>query len=50
MPSVASHPAVPLALVSLLPQELRSPNMIILGVVCSVVPDLDVVECRFGMP
>jgi membrane-bound metal-dependent hydrolase YbcI (DUF457 family) len=34
----------------LLPPELRSPSMILLGVVCSVLPDLDVVGFRFGVP
>jgi inner membrane protein len=50
MPSIVSHPAVPLALVALLPHELRSPSVIILGVACSVVPDLDVVRFRLGVP
>jgi inner membrane protein len=50
MPSIVSHPAVPLALAPLLPHELRSPGMIFLGAVCSVVPDLDVVGFRFGVP
>jgi inner membrane protein len=50
MPSLVSHPAVPLALAPLLPSELRSPGMIFLGVVCSVLPDLDVVGFRFGVP
>jgi inner membrane protein len=50
MPSIISHPAVPLALASLLPHDLRSPGVIVLGVVCSVVPDLDVVGFRFGVP
>jgi inner membrane protein len=50
MPSIVSHPAVPLALVPLLPPELRSPGLIFLGVVCSVLPDLDVLGFRFGVP
>jgi inner membrane protein len=50
MPSMVSHPAVPLALTPLLPPELRSPNVIFLGVVCSVLPDLDAVGFRFGVP
>jgi inner membrane protein len=49
MPSIASHPAVPLALTPLLPPELRSPGMVFLGVVCSVLPDLDVLGFRVGM-
>jgi inner membrane protein len=50
MPSMVSHPAVPLALAPLLPDELRSPGLIGLGVICAVVPDLDVVGFRFGVP
>jgi inner membrane protein len=50
MPSIVSHPAVPLALAPLLPEALRSPSVIFLGVVCSVLPDLDVVGFRFGVP
>jgi inner membrane protein len=50
MPSIISHPAVPLALAPLLPSELRSASVIFLGVICSVLPDLDVVGFRFGVP
>jgi inner membrane protein len=50
MPSIVSHPAIPLALTPLLPDELRSPSIIVLGVACSVLPDLDVVGFRFGVP
>jgi inner membrane protein len=50
MPSIISHPAVLLALVPLLPPELRSPGMIFLGIVCSVLPDLDVLGFRVGVP
>ena len=50
MPSMISHPAVPLALAPLLPSGLRSPGMIFLGVVCAVLPDLDVLGFRFGVP
>ena len=50
MPSIVSHPAVPPALASLLPVGLRSPDVIFLGVVCSVLLDLDVVGFGFGVP
>lgn len=50
MPSIVSHPAIPLALTPLLPDELRSPGIVFLGAVCSVLPDLDVVGFRFGVP
>jgi inner membrane protein len=49
MPSLLSHPAVPLALATALPREIISPGLIFLGVVCSTIPDLDVVSFRFGI-
>jgi inner membrane protein len=50
VPSIVSRPAVPLALAPLLPDGLRSPGVIVLGVVCSVLPDLDVVGFGFSVP
>lgn len=50
MPSVFSHPAVPLALASMLPRELVSAEVVVLGVACSVIPDLDVIGFRFDLP
>lgn len=50
MPSVFSHPAVPLALTTALPPEMTSASVVVLGVACSVIPDLDVVGFRFGVP
>jgi inner membrane protein len=50
MPFIVSHPAVPLGLAPRLPPELRSPDMVWLGVISSVLPDLDVEGFRFGMP
>jgi inner membrane protein len=49
MPSIMSHPAVPLALATALPREIVSPGLVFLGVVCSTIPDLDVVGFRFGI-
>jgi inner membrane protein len=49
MPSFMSHPAVPLALATVLPREIISPGLVLLGVVCSTIPDLDVVGFRFGI-
>jgi inner membrane protein len=50
MPSIFSHPAVPLALATVLPREVVSPSVVLLGVACSTVPDLDIVGFRFGVP
>jgi inner membrane protein len=49
MPSLFSHPAVPLALAAALPREIISPGLIFLGMVCATIPDLDVVGFRFGI-
>jgi inner membrane protein len=40
---------VPLALATALPREVVSPGLVFLGVVCSAIPDLDVVGFRFGI-
>jgi inner membrane protein len=50
MPSIFSHPAVPLALATVLSREVVSPSVVLLGVACSTVPDLDIVGFRFGVP
>src|SRR5215468_7797487 len=49
MCSVLTHPAVPIALVTLLPQEALSPALLLTGVACSVIPDLDVIGFKFGV-
>ena len=49
MCSVLTHPAVPIALATLLPQEALSPTVLLAGVACSVIPDLDVIGFKFGI-
>jgi inner membrane protein len=49
MCSIITHPAIPLALSGFLPQENVSPDLLLAGAVCSIVPDLDVVGFRFGI-
>jgi inner membrane protein len=49
MCSVLTHPAVPLALVTVLPQEAQSPTLLLVGAACSVIPDLDVIGFKFGI-
>ena len=49
MCSVLTHPAVPVALVTLLPQEAQSPTLVLIGAACSVIPDLDVIGFKFGL-
>jgi inner membrane protein len=49
MCTVITHPAVPIALSVLLPQESASSSLLIAGALCSVVPDLDVIGFEFGI-
>jgi len=50
MPSIISHPAVPLALALGLGRQVVSERLLLAGVAASVVPDLDVVAFRLGIP
>jgi inner membrane protein len=49
MPTILSHPAVPLALGLALGSRLVSPRLLLTGVIASVLPDLDVVAFRVGI-
>ena len=49
MPTVFSHPAVPLALRVGLGREIVSPRLLLAGMLASVLPDLDVMTLRLGM-
>ncbi len=49
MCTVITHPAVPIALSALLPQEAASSSLLIAAALCSVIPDLDVVGFEFGI-
>jgi inner membrane protein len=48
MCSVVTHPVVPVALATVLPQEALSPTVLLVGAACSVIPDLDVLGFQFG--
>jgi membrane-bound metal-dependent hydrolase YbcI (DUF457 family) len=50
MPSIISHPAVPLALALGLGPQVVSERLLLAGVAASVVPELDVVAFRLGIP
>ena len=50
MPSILSHPAVPLALAIGLGSRTISPRLLFAGVVASIIPDLDVLTFRLGIP
>ena len=50
MPTVFSHIAAPLALRLGLGKQAVSPRLLIAGLAVSVLPDLDVLTFRFGIP
>jgi inner membrane protein len=49
MCTVITHPAVPIALSVLLPQDTASSSLLIAAALCSVIPDLDIVGVEFGI-
>jgi len=49
MASIFGHPIAALALGQAFAKELRKPKFWILGVLCSIVPDADVIGKRFGI-
>ena len=50
MPTILSHPAVPLALNLGLGSDVISKRLLIAGALGSVLPDIDVVGFTFGIP
>lgn len=50
MPTLFSHPAVPLALRFGLGREVVPKRLLVLGMATSILPDLDVVAFSFGIP
>jgi inner membrane protein len=50
MPTIITHPAVPIAMALGLGRGLISSRLLLAGVVASVLPDLDVIAFRIGVP
>jgi inner membrane protein len=50
MPTILTHPAVPLAMTWGLGRGVISKRLLLAGVVASMIPDLDVVAFRLGIP
>jgi len=50
MPTVLTHPVVPLAMAIGLGRGVISRRLLVAGVVVSILPDLDVLAFRFGIP
>ncbi len=49
MPTVLSHPAIPITLALALPSGWISPELAVIGIACSVLPDIDVIGFGFGI-
>lgn len=49
MPSILSHPAVPVALGLALGRNYISPRLLGVGIFCSILPDLDVIAFRLDI-
>jgi inner membrane protein len=50
MPTILSHPAVPLALGLGLGSRIIPPRLVLAGMLASIVPDFDVAGLYFGVP
>ena len=50
MPTIFTHPIVPLAIALGAGQKIVSRPLLLAGVIASLVPDLDVLAFRFGIP
>jgi len=50
MPTVLTHPALPLAIGLGLGRDIIAPRLLVAGVVVSILPDLDVLAFRLGVP
>jgi inner membrane protein len=50
MPTIFSHPAVPLAIAFGLGREIVSRRLLLTGAAASILPDLDVAAFSFGIP
>ena len=50
MASIFSHPAVPLGVAMALGPRCVSGDLLATGAVCSILPDVDVLAFRFGIP
>lgn len=49
MSTIVSHAAVPIALSACFPDGILSPEVVLLGVACSMIPELDAVGFAFGV-
>src|SRR5258708_7825416 len=50
MPTVITHGVAAAAVCTAFPNQAVPPRVMLLGVVCSMAPDIDVVGVNFGLP
>ncbi len=50
MPTVFTHPAVPLAMGMALGRKVSPPALLVAGVAASILPDLDIITYHMGIP
>lgn len=50
MPTLFTHPVIPIALGASLGKEVISRQLVVIAVLLSVLPDLDVIAFSFGIP
>jgi inner membrane protein len=50
MPTIFTHPAVPLAVGVALGPKVAKPPLVLAGIIASILPDLDVFAFRLGIP
>ena len=50
MASILSHPAIPLGITAAFGTRIIPPRLAVLGAICSVLPDLDSIGFRVGIP
>ena len=50
MPTMLSHPAVPFAIAAMGGKDRISPLLLIVAVIASILPDIDVIGFRLGIP
>lgn len=49
MPTILTHPIVPLTLAAVVGTRLIPPRLIVAGMVAAIIPDIDVIAFRFGI-
>ncbi len=50
MPSVLSHPAIPMGLTLAFGTRVIPTRLATLGIICAVLPDIDAIGYKFGIP